>query len=879
MSLVFRSELIEEHYGALRTEILNHILLFARGPKIVSTRLCVALGAFALQMMPEHWTNAVSDIISSLQNVAETQDNAMYNVLLEVLTVLPEEFMSAQLNATRKMELRGELQTAMKQVLKITEKGVSSHSTPHNRLQTLRCLCSWIQFGCSIADIVNHLPSVFEALSNPELFDCAVDLLVDVVTHPTSHRYPSYLWNFISSLVQYHSTLHEALQSGDMDTASGLCRVVTSVVETHTNLLLEPDTEERQQLAMQVVQITLECTNAPGWYPVDDQCSEMTFSFWYTLQDEICSKDPEPMMQLRAAYMPVFSTLTQVFLRKVQYPPETEWAQFSSDEKDQFRYYRQDVADTMIKHQFDVTLSTFGSSMYIYCIMRDHLLHQLYSTLYSLLTNETPSSWQSVEATLYLVQSISENVEPEEESYMPAIFSLLSQLPPQADISQTALLMVGSYSEWLKCHPDQLRTVLPVLLGGLSQADLASASTQALRGICEECVQDLDTDVQQTILTHCQAALAGKVIKERERIRCMECIGYTLSYNPLDRLVERLQSSVGPYVHLLAQVVTQQPSQDSKQRLQFYLKMFAVLFKCLDPEIKPSEVHPSAVVLKEIMPSLKSLQPWIGDNDVIQDLCLCLERAIDTIRDHMDELVAIVGEIFVLFFTDSSSPALLDSAAMFVGMYGCEEKHFGTVAEVFQKLISHSLCLLQTSVRDHGDILQNFMQLVMRGLKANAKMVFNCEDMAIQIVQCGLTAIELPETYAVRAACRFWVEFVNTCEASDFTRRTLDAYGQHLVDRVIKGIGGGVPRPCAELLAEILVALNKHCKDSIARWMQPFIAVEGFPSTLVNTQQKQNFYSSVMRGHSNKKRVKDAVKEFSLLCRGLYGTEYAAAYS
>lgn len=66
------------------------------------------------------------------------------------------------------------------------------------------------------------------------------------------------------------------------------------------------------------------------------------------------------------------------------------------------------------------------------------------------------------------------------------------------------VLSIGSYSEWLKCHPDHLRSVLPVLLGGLSQEHLSSASTQALRGICEECVQDLEPGTLMEILSHCQ---------------------------------------------------------------------------------------------------------------------------------------------------------------------------------------------------------------------------------------------------------------------------------------------------------------------------------------------------------------------------------------
>ena len=52
-------------------------------------------------------------------------------------------------------------------------------------------------------------------------------------------------------------------------------------------------------------------------------------------------------------------------------------------------------------------------------------------------------SSQSVDATLYLIQSVAEYVEPTEESFIPAILSLLPRLPSHSYVSQTALLMVG----------------------------------------------------------------------------------------------------------------------------------------------------------------------------------------------------------------------------------------------------------------------------------------------------------------------------------------------------------------------------------------------------------------------------------------------------
>ena len=95
-------------------------------------------------------------------------------------------------------------------------------------------------------------------------------------------------------------------------------------------------------------------------------------------------------------------------------------------------------------------------------------------------------------------------------------------------------IITGSYSEWLKCHPDHLRSVLPVLLGGLSQEQLASASTQALRGICEECVQDLEPATLMEILKQCQVNLlimhlivCGLVISERVCISLSFSLSYT----------------------------------------------------------------------------------------------------------------------------------------------------------------------------------------------------------------------------------------------------------------------------------------------------------------------------------------------------------------
>ena len=98
-----------------------------------------------------------------------------------------------------------------------------------------------------------------------------------------------------------------------------------------------------------------------------------------------------------------------------------------------------------------------------------------------------------------------------------------------------------------------------------------------------------------------------------------------------------------------------------------------------------------------------------------------------------------------------------------------------------------------------------------------------------------------------------------------------------------------------EHTADVILALNKKYFDSLCRWMSASLGRERFPSALVSQNQKENFCRSILkyemaflnrhvslikefcflRERSNKRRLQDIVREFSLQCRGLDGTEYS----
>ena len=83
--------------------------------------------------------------------------------------------------------------------------------------------------------------------------------------------------------------------------------------------------------------------------------------------------------------------LIEVFLVKVRFPADSEFDEWSCEEKEQFRCYRQDISDTIV---------------YAYNVLGESLLVAFVNALNSLVTSNGP--WQNVEAVLFLFSATSE---------------------------------------------------------------------------------------------------------------------------------------------------------------------------------------------------------------------------------------------------------------------------------------------------------------------------------------------------------------------------------------------------------------------------------------------------------------------------------------
>lgn len=194
------SDLPTDQHEGLRMQLLSHILNFSSGPKMVLTRLCVALAAMALNLIPQAWSQPVADMVRAFQpqkpdsegasGAVATQDpHAHCLALLELLTVLPEELQSSRLAQARRAQLREALAGEWAVVCSMLRQLLQSQDSSNQvKEKVLRCLSSWMGLDVPLGESHELVQDCFAALSNPELFDTAVETIVNAISQPDCQR-------------------------------------------------------------------------------------------------------------------------------------------------------------------------------------------------------------------------------------------------------------------------------------------------------------------------------------------------------------------------------------------------------------------------------------------------------------------------------------------------------------------------------------------------------------------------------------------------------------------------------------------------------------------------------------------------------------------
>uniref|UniRef100_A0A673HM66 Importin-13 n=1 Tax=Sinocyclocheilus rhinocerous TaxID=307959 RepID=A0A673HM66_9TELE len=755
-----------EQYDTLKTQLFSQIARFASGSKIVLTRLCVALASLALNMMPEVWPGAVSEMVHMFQEEGgEVDGRARCLALLELLTVLPEEFQTSRLPQYRNI-----------------------------RAWCRRCIPIFVIKAKSVL-----------------LF--SIRALLEQVEH----------WQSFLALV---------------------------------NMIMF-------------------CTGIPGHYPVNIYSRKSTKNACYQ-RDDIMSFEAEKQAVYLQVYRPVYFQLVDVLLHKAQFPTDEEYASWSSDEKEQFRIYRVDISDTL---------------MYVYEMLGAELLSNLYDKLGRLLTNtEQTTTWQHTEALLYGFQSIAETIDVNYSDVIPGLIGLIPRINiNNIQLADTVMFTIGALAEWLADHPVMLSSVLPLVLQALGNPDLSVSSVSTLKKICRECKYDLPP-YATNIVAVSQEVLIKQIHKTSQCMWLMQALGFLLSALPVEEILRNLHSLITPYIQQLEKLSEETPNPSNKLAIIHILGLLSNLFTTLDitkqeeesgenaPPIKsaPPQTGPNpvVVVLQQVFALIQTvLSKWLNDSQVVEAVCAIFEKSVKTLLHDFAPMVSQLSEMLGQMYSTIPQASALDLTRQMVHIFASETNHFPPIKALFELVTSVTLTIFQQGPRDHPDIVDSFMQL-----QAQVCFWFLISFTLGFSLLFRLLSLKFPEAPTVKSTCFFFTELIPHCADIPPVGQVVQEDGKLLLLAVLEAIGGQSSRSLMDQFAEVLFCLNKHCFALLTVWLKEALRSPGFPSSRVSDDQKDTFSQQVLRERVNKRRVKDIVKEFTLVCRGLHGTEYAADY-
>ncbi|KAJ8305632.1 hypothetical protein KUTeg_016177 [Tegillarca granosa] len=805
-------------------------------------------------------------------------------LLLESLRVLPEEFFSANLTQYKRSVLRHELTKGLPDVLELLKELMNPNSPADVYDHSLRCFSSWVEFGVPLMEGEPVIVQVFNSLHNEALFDTAVDTLVNVFSHPDAHRFPYTIQKLLPHVLQLQTMFQKASEASNMDICQGLSQIIVAVAENHTKLIVESSIcqeEGRRQNSMNLLQMVLACSSLPGHYPVDENSSNMPFTFWYLLQDDILASDAEKYRLLLPLYQPVFFSLIEILLIKVQYPPEEEYETWTAEEKEQFRCYRQDIGDTM---------------MYSFSILREPLLGHLCSVLAGAVENSkiTDLRWQVIEGIFFLFGSVAESVDLEENAYLPTLLSLLPKIPcSNVKFISTALYMIGSFGEWINCHPESLTSVIPLILQGLGNAEVATAATMSLKDVTRENLDHIQPYVNQ-IFTASKNALDGNILKARERIRLMSALGQVLSVLPFDDIMQYLNTLLTPVIQELGQLVKQEPTPAVRANISLKLNMLSWMVASLDTdrptsenmegqkqqEVKLDQPKPVFLVMQQVAPIVQELlSKWMNDASIVELVCELFKRSLRTLMDDFAPMATDTAQMLIQMYQTVPHAVILDLSKQLILLFSTDERFFSTLKVLLNSLCDKTLELYQKGLQNYTDVIEGFMNLMAQVLKKTKPLLADGTYNIPGLFQAGVQALALPEQHTVKAACSFLNEFLSVGSELPALKQVVNSDGHLLVDRILRAIGGESPRGVVDSLSDVLNALNKFYVEQTSKCMNDIIQTEGYPSNRVTLSDKEYFVKMVLRERGNKRKHREIVKEFALKCRGLYGTEYAAQIS
>ncbi|KAH8827860.1 armadillo-type protein [Flagelloscypha sp. PMI_526] len=945
-----------EHLRDLLVEITTIGINSGMG-KFILRKLFVTLTSIALKLVPgkNRWPEWITASVTYFRG-----RNVPLEYVHNFLTIAAEEVLHADLVGPSKGQMNSSLHDGVPTVLHTLD--LSFNRPVHERVNQLElqaafhCFQAWLTQIPS-NNLIDLLPIFMSYLTPTDeddpIFVAASDSLQEIMQH--SHLSDGSGAKVLTEplLVWLETTGTRLIEASIASNNSGspvshsICKLMAALGE-HSSLYIAnniasvltvqpPNTHAQQAvptspytkgvLVQHFLKQFLSYTGIPGYYGVDEEESELTLAFWFTLQEALWSADfyfPEDdneEKERRAISQDgqeaeeitmakaVYSQLVQVLRRKCAFPPNGGWAK---DQLETFRSYRRDIGDTLINS---------------YYVLRDVMMHYLVEDFRGRLLRDGEVEWNEVEATLHCIKCIQEAMEPQSsDPFLPQVFTsdVLQRIPidGQKRLCRTMVNTIGAYSSWFATLPiagpgthDLLMGVVGYVADALADPSLCLEAADALRQLCDYNRKALAPHIGAFARLH-----AGiNQIPETEKPKVLESICSVIQALPALEQIEPVQAIVSPLTQKLAESIQASTSAPEDARVVAAAQLEALTGVAkgltrmsdalggLDDDDGPSSesedvnrarLDPRTEKMRtDIFFAIRScLEAWSVDgtisaslNDIIKAttalpadmtvltlppgplmelMCAALQRQVTGAWLAVSSILIALLNPPTFSMTKTTRPTLeaqniLDAALPIILQSG-----LGFLSQ-------------PGSLESNPDIVQDFMQCLQRVVQDFPEALFQVHPQLLEaVMNCSIACLSLQERYCVVKACHFLNLLINRSSVHEHLvpRRDqlMQTHGPPLVKAILKGTAGATPPSVLPTLAELMIVITTRLVSHTKKWVQAALFAPDFPQTKATDEDKHKLVKA-LAGAKNHKRVKDALNTFSIVARGLNNTNFGVS--
>lgn len=771
-------EIPDDYIPSLRSSLLQLLESHSKSLRAIIIRICVCLGCFILQTMSQQWPNALGELITSaLQPCGDDVEKKSTHQknMLEILTVIPEEFPSIYLSQSKKSQVANELMNSSNSVLQLIHQLlVEDWPQASVKGQAIKCFTSWLNLGICVVQPENE-PLVFllfDLLRSPTYFMETAEALMQLFKIPLNHKYPKTVLKYLKKVAEL-SPLFES-ESHDIDITQSLTKIFVSAAENNSELMLTSiaSNNEDSQIAVDLLQLIVKTVSIKAQYPTEELCSDLSFGFWYNFQDDVSQKSHPPHVteMMRILFLDMFNVMTF----KTKFPPDNEYNHWGTDDKEVFRCYRQDFADAAAYFS-----SFVGSES-----MRRML--QLLTNHLTVLHNNINVDWQEFDSVIYMMTSIMEGGNLSELDSIKEIYSLLPHVPCTHNILITQIMFfIGSCAEVMDAG--MFVHSIDFILKGLQQKEISSAASMSLKDLLLANRERIGM-VSKEVLQGLKEAMERGDMEPPDYVRLAHCLGYVLPVVRQEDALKVIEVILMPLVNNLLSITdkSQISGQSMNLMVMYKLKMLAGFFSSFSfPEDQPQMVYVNHFIfqfLEQLLPCLKQvISVHILDEYVMNELFELLKRSVNSLVPYFGLVAPDYCQVICSSFSLNPLPCILDFAKSVFIATTTDEQLQSILKSTFIHICNQSMHFLGQDPQNHPDVMEAFMNFLSQ-LSKKVPALLNCEsDCLFKLFGAAMAGIEMKENQASKSSCQFLATLIlNT----DLTQ-AVQVQGRRLLEVIV----------------------------------------------------------------------------------------------